>query len=203
MAFTSGLTWIPLYVVLFYLVLKNNETMAQIMLVIGCVALCILLTSGIDGGIVKPLVARCRPSNDPQWKYTFDVVQGYRAAGFSFFSAHAANTMGVAVFFCFLIRSRMLSVTLVLWALLNGWTRLYLGLHYPSDVLVGWAFGALAGFLVYLLYRRMYYKISPKLNYISSQYTKTGYDHSDIDVVMTVLAFTLVYTLFRGIISNY
>lgn len=203
MALTSGLTWIPLYIVLFYLVLKNNETMAQIMLVVGCTALCVLSINCIDDGIVKPLISRCRPSNDPMLKYSIDVVNSYRGDGFSFFSAHAANTMGIAIFFGLLIRSRLLSSVMVLWSLMNGWTRVYLGVHYPSDVLAGWAFGALVGFMFYLLYHKMYYKISPKLNYISSQYTKTGYDYSDIDVVMTVLAFTLVYALFRGIIPNY
>lgn len=203
MAFTSGLTWIPLYVSLFYLVLKNNETMAQIMLVVGCSALCVLVTEGCADGLVKPLVARWRPSNDPVWKYTVDVVGDYRGTGYGFFSAHAANTMGIAVFFCLLVRSKLLNVALLLWSLVNAWTRLYLGVHYPSDIICGLLLGAVTGFLIYLLYHKIYYRISPRLNYVSTQYTRTGYDYGDIDVVLAVLAFTLVYILLRGVLFSF
>ena len=60
--FTSGLTWIPLYLALFYLVVKNNETMAQIGLVVGCAFLCIFFADGISEYIVKPWIERPRPS---------------------------------------------------------------------------------------------------------------------------------------------
>ena len=70
MLLTSGLTWIPLYLALLYLVIKNNETMAQILLVVCCAGLCLLLAGSIDGGIVKPLVARPRPALDPVMKYS-------------------------------------------------------------------------------------------------------------------------------------
>ena len=73
---TAGTTWIPLYLALFYLILKNNETMAQVMLTVGCAVVCVLITAGITNLVVKPLVARPRPCNDLFIKYMVDVVQG-------------------------------------------------------------------------------------------------------------------------------
>ena len=71
---TSGFSWIPLYVALFYIVIKNNDTMEQIGLTVGCALLCVLLADGLADGIVKPLVARPRPLNDPFIRHTIDVV---------------------------------------------------------------------------------------------------------------------------------
>lgn len=189
--FTNGLTWVPLLFTLFLLVMKNNETMVQIGLVVGCVLLGVFLSGGINGMIIKPLVARLRPCDDPMLKYTVDVVNNYRASGFSFFSNHAANTMAIAVFMMWLVRSRLLSLTLFSWSVLNGWSRVYLAQHYPSDVLVGWLWGAMMGSLAYLVFYRLYNKVSPPVNYISSQYTTTGYSNVDIHNVMLVLMLTL------------
>ena len=160
---SSGLTWVPLYLALFYIVMRNNETMSQIGLVVVMAILCIFFSDGLVDGIIKPLVARWRPSNDPVIKYTIEVVNNMRLKDFSFCSAHAANTMSLAVFFSLLIRSRLMTFTLVFWSLLNCWTRLYLGVHYPSDILCGLVLGVVVGILVYLLYYRLYYKISPKI----------------------------------------
>lgn len=195
MLLTSGITWIPLYVVLFVLVMKNNETMSQIMLIVGCAALCILLAGGVADGIVKPLVERPRPSNDPMIKYAVDVAGNYRGSGFSFFSAHSANTMSLAVFFSLLVRDRILTISMLLWSLLNGWTRLYLGVHYPGDVLCGFVWGAIAGCLAYLVFYKVYFKISPKLNYISTQYTHSGYSKDDINMIVAVMVLTLAVTV--------
>lgn len=196
---TSGVTWIPLYVVLFIVVMRNNETMMQIGLVVGSAFLCILFADGFADGIIKPLAERWRPSNDPLVKYSVQVVDNLRMKDYSFCSAHAANTMSLAVFFSLLIRSRMVTVTLVVWSLVNCWTRLYLGVHYPLDVLTGIVLGGVVGFLVYLFYHRMYRRISPEIKYISNQYTSTGYDHDDIDMIMTVLMVVLVYVVIRAL----
>lgn len=198
---TSGFTWIPLYLALFYLVIKNNETMVQIGLAIGCAVLCVVLSGGIDDMIVKPLVARLRPTVDPHVKFTIDIVNGItEAKQFSFFSAHAANTFTIAAFFALLVRSRLLNAALFTWALLNGWTRLYLGVHYPSDVLIGILWGCVVAVLVYWFYFRTYRRISPALNYVSSQYTVTGYNQGDIDMVLTVLMFTYLYAVVRTVV---
>lgn len=196
---TSGVTWIPLYVVLFIVVMRNNETMMQIGLVVGSAFLCILFADGFADGIIKPLAERWRPSNDPLVKYSVQVVDNLRMKDYSFCSAHAANTMSLAVFFSLLIRSRMITITMVIWSLVNCWTRLYLGVHYPLDVLTGIVLGGVVGFLVYLFYHRMYRRISPEIKYISNQYTSTGYDHDDIDMIMTVVMVILVYVVIRAL----
>lgn len=199
---TSGLTWIPLYVMLFFVVMRNNETMGQIALVVGSAIFCVLFADGLVDGIIKQLAERWRPSNDPTFKYMVQVVDDIRPKGYSFCSAHAANTMSLAVFFSLLIRSKMLTITLVIWSLINCWTRLYLGVHYPSDILCGMIIGIIVGILVYLLYYKIYLRISPKINYISNQYTSTGYDHDDIDKAMVILMLTLVYVVTRSVVMT-
>ena len=169
--------------------------MVQIALAMGCAGLCILLADGMADGIMKPLVARPRPSMDPYLKYVVSVVDNYRGSGFSFFSAHAANTMSLAVFFSLLVRNKLFTTVMIIWSLLNCWTRLYLGLHYPIDIFCGMVWGVIAGVISYLVFYKLYFKFSPKFNYISSQYTATGYSRVDIDVVMMVIVLILAVVM--------
>ena len=151
-AFTTGYTWIPFYVALAVLVVRNNKTMGQIMLVLGCVLLGVLASGLLSDYIVKPYFMRPRPCYDPAFKHLVHTVSGYSACGYSFFSSHAANTMMLAMFVTLLVRGKVLSPVLFVWSLLNAWTRLYLGVHWFTDVAVGLVWGALVGVLVYLLY---------------------------------------------------
>ena len=202
MTLTSGLTWIPLYIALLYLVIKNNDTMTQIFLAIGCCLLCLFITEFVTEGLVKPAVGRLRPGSDPRWMYDWHVVDNLRGRDFSFFSAHAANTMGITMFFCLLVRSRILSWMMVIWSLVNCYTRLYLAMHYPSDILVGLAFGALAGMVAYLVYYLIFRQVSAKQNYISSQYTSTGYSRADVDVVATALVASYVLAIIWSLVQQ-
>ena len=197
---TAGTTWIPLYIALFYLVLKNNETMAQVLLTIGCAAACVLVTAGITNLVIKPLVARPRPCDDPLIKYAVDVVSGVSAGNYSFFSAHAANTSALVMFLALLIRNKLFIVTMIIWSLLNCYTRLYLGVHYPSDILCGLLFGSLMGFIAYVVYLKIYLKISQQFHYVSSHYSSTGYALDDIDVVVCVMVLTVLYAIIRALL---
>lgn len=198
--FTSGLTWIPLYVALLYLVIKNSENMAQFGLIVASVLLCMLLSDGVAEYLVKPYVGRLRPSADPAVKYLIDVVGNYReSTTFSFPSAHAANTAAVAVFFSLLVRNKSLSVMLLLWSVLNCWTRLYLGVHYLGDILVGFLWGIISAVVSYSVYRAIYFRLRPRLNYISSQYTSTGYNHEDIDIVLLTGVLLCLYVVLRAV----
>lgn len=198
-ALTSGFTWLALYASLFYLVVKNNETMGQIMLVVGCVLACVGLADIMADVIVKPLVERWRPSNDPIFKYDVSVVDGYRGTSYGFFSAHAANTFSLALFFCMLVRSRVLSVALVLWSFVNCYTRMYLGLHYPSDIVCGLLWGSVCAIGVYYFYLRVSRRMFGEDNYVSTQYTSTGYRLCDVDIVVFVLVSTVLITLFKAL----
>ena len=195
---TSGMTWIPLYIALFYLVMKNNDTMGQIMLIVGSIILCIILTGGIDDIFIKPWIGRVRPCNDPDINAHLNLITGQVESGFSFFSAHAANTMSLAVFLCLLIKDSIFKIVMIGWSLLNGWSRLYLGVHFPSDVLFGFLYGAVIGITIFSFYKRFYSEMSFQTTYISSQYTSSGYERKDIDVVLVVFLLT---TLTTSIIS--
>ena len=198
-ALTSGFTWLALYASLFYLVVKNNETMGQIMLVVGCALACVGLADIMADVIVKPLVERWRPSNDPIFKYDVSVVDGYRGTSYGFFSAHAANTFSIALFFTFLVRNRVLSVVLVLWSFVNCYTRMYLGLHYPSDIVCGLLWGSVCAIGVYYFYLRVSRRMFGEDNYVSTQYTSTGYRLCDVDIVVFVLVSTVLITLFKAL----
>ena len=198
-ALTSGFTWVALYASLFYLVVKNNETMGQIMLVVGCALACVGLADIMADVILKPLVERWRPSNDPIFKYDVSVVDGYRGTSYGFFSAHAANKFSLALFFCMLVRSRVLSVALVLWSFVNCYTRMYLGLHYPSDIVCGLLWGSVCAIGVYYFYLRVSRRMFGEDNYVSTQYTSTGYRLCDVDIVVFVLVSTVLITLFKAL----
>lgn len=198
---TNGLTWIPLYIALFIMVLKNNESMSQIFIIVGCCALGVIFSAGLDDLLIKPLVARPRPTQDLLVKYTIDTALGYRESNFSFFSAHAANTFTVAIYMIFLVRNRAFTIAMVLWSLFNCYTRLYLGVHYPSDILCGLLFGAVVGSVAYWLHLRLYYKVTPHFRYVSEAYTKTGYSIGDIDMVIATLVLTFIYAIFKSVLS--
>ena len=89
LALTAGITWIPLYVMLFVLVLKNNEKQSQIVLIVLSALLCVGIAYGISGGLVKPYVHRLRPVMEPSLTGLVAPVDGYVPSGYSFFSSHA------------------------------------------------------------------------------------------------------------------
>ena len=184
---TNAVTWIPLYLSLFYIVIRNNETAAKILLVLAGAGLCVFFAGSLDDMIVKPTVARWRPTHDPEIGLLVDIVDGYRGGKYGFFSAHAANTFSIAVYFCWLVRSKLLSLSLVLWSFTNCYTRLYLGVHYPGDILVGLTWGFIVGTAVYFLIRRF----TPG---------KIRYERRDADIPVTVLVLTLIYALIKACI---
>lgn len=191
---TCGYMWIPLYIALLLLVINNHKTMAQISLVISMALLAIVLSEGMADLIVKPLVARLRPIHDTLMQDSVQVVNNYRAEGYSFFSAHASNTMAVAVFFSLLVKDRLFACTLITWALVNCWTRLYLGVHYPSDIIVGVVWGSVSGLFAYTIYNKV--KDTRRLSVSdNAATTDMAYRRSDINTVICVMALLVIFAI--------
>ena len=146
---TSGWTWIPLYLSLLYVVVKNNETMGQILLIIGCAAFCILLSGGVSDFIVKPFFARERP----------DILRLVTENSYSFPSGHAMVNMAlytVLIIYAYkFIRSKRIKYPLIILMMILviaiGFTRIYLGVHYAGDIIGGWLLGFAIGLCVYML----------------------------------------------------
>jgi len=155
---TSPFTWIPFYIVLLCVVYKKCKPQQHFLLVVSCIAFSLLLSAGMADGIMKPLIGRWRPSHDPLLMNTIDIVGDLRGSKYGFFSGHAANTMAVAMFFSLFFQKWQITVFLIAWSITNCWTRLYLGLHYPSDILCGLLWGMLSGWIGYQIYRHYYLK---------------------------------------------
>lgn len=191
---TCGYMWIPLYIALLLLVINNHKTVVQISLVIGMALLAIVLSEGMVDLIVKPLVARLRPIHDILMQDSVQVVNNYRAEGYSFFSAHESNTMAVAVFFSLLVKDRLFACTLITWALVNCWTRLYLGVHYPSDIIVGVVWGSVSGLFAYTIYNKV--KDTRRLSVSeNAATTDMAYRRSDINRVICVMALLVIFAI--------
>ena len=108
--------------------------------------------------------------------------------------------MSIAVFISMVVRSKQLTVSLLLWSIINCITRIYLGVHYPSDVIAGIICGVIVGLVSFFLFKTIFKRVSSQQRFISSQYTKTGYNHSDIDVV--ILSF-IVSLLLGVLVANF
>lgn len=155
---TYTLTWVPVGLVVLYVVFKNSD-MTHFALVVIALTLCVLVSNGLSE-LCKALVGRLRPCVDSSMAPYLHLAGGYSVGGFGFFSAHAANTMSVGVFLAMLFRRRRLSVLIFLWSLLNGWSRVYLGVHFFGDVMVGFAVGLMVGLSLYAVYARLTTRLS-------------------------------------------
>ena len=166
---TKTSTWIPLGILLLYVLIRMKDW-KNALLVILCVAIAITLADQMASGIFKPLVARLRPSHNPELQGVIDLVSDYRGGRYGFFSSHAANTCAVAVFLSLLFRKKVFTVAICSWAMVNSWTRLYLGVHYVGDIMVGLIWGAFVGWMVFRLYRFLTLKV--KLEGVELLYTE-------------------------------
>ncbi|GIL21694.1 MAG: phosphatase PAP2 family protein [Bacteroidota bacterium] len=140
--------WIPLYGFLIFLVFKTYKKEGWIIL-IGA-ALTVLLCDQITSSFMKPFFERLRPSHDPSLAGLLHHVNEYRGGRFGFSSGHAANTFGVSLFVWLILHSHIRWIgAIFIWATIMTYTRIYLGVHFPGDILVGGLIGLTCGWLSY------------------------------------------------------
>ena len=147
---TKQTNWTPLFLVLIYFIYKKlgvKQTLYLLLFVIVLVAISDQFTN-----IVKDTFHRLRPCSDPKINTLIRVVKSSET--FSFFSGHAANTMAVATFLYFNLKDKFKYRRLLfLWPIIFAYSRIYLGLHYPADIICGYISGFILGFLMFKTYQ--------------------------------------------------
>lgn len=150
LAITRQQNWTPLFLVILYIIYKKLG-LQHLLVAIGVIALLVLFTDQTTN-FVKNYFQRLRPTNNVDINSTMRQVQ--MRYSFSFWSGHAANSMAVTLFVYLISRKYIKYIGFFfLWPLIFAYSRIYLGLHYPSDILMGYLFGTIMGFLAYVFYK--------------------------------------------------
>ena len=153
--YTQTWTWLPAIVVL--LVWMWRKWGVRSLYVVVGIALCILLSDQISSSLLKPLVARLRPTHNPEIADMIHIVNGYRGGLYGFVSSHAANAATFVTFTALIFRNNIYTILLSLWAFLTAYSRVYLGVHYVGDVLGGALIGILVAVVVYVIFNKTLY----------------------------------------------
>ncbi len=151
--FTSKEIWIPLYLTIAYVLFKNHGLKGLVSLLF--IGLLITLCDQISTNIFKEGFERLRPSHDPELKNLVHLINGKRGGSFGFVSSHSTNSFGLAMFTALLFRNKTYTLGIFIWAAINAYSRIYMGVHYPGDIIGGLLLGLVLGRLVYELYLRV------------------------------------------------
>ena len=179
--------WIPFYAAILYVVIRHWKKDSWL-IVLGLI-MCIVIADQTASGILKNVVQRLRPSEDPSIQNLVVLVNGDRGGGmYGFVSSHAANMFGLGILTSLLFRSKFYTVCIMAWAALVAYSRIFLGVHFPGDVLGGAIVGALSALLVYWLLN----KIRPQL--FADKNTPIVHTQIPVWTILGTLMVFLVYS---------
>jgi undecaprenyl-diphosphatase len=167
---SGRLIWVPLYLsILIYLGIKYKRKFLIILIFITLAA----TLSDQSSVIVKNIVQRLRPCHEPSLNGLVHLVNGECGGVYGFVSSHATNCFDVALLSLMFIRKRWYTISIILWAGVIGYSRIYLGVHYPGDVVCGAFLGAFIGWSMYRLYILTDNKILKNEQYFNTPQNRT------------------------------
>ncbi len=166
-------SWVPFYLC-FIFIFAYKKNWKEFLLACAAVGLIVLFCDQLSSGIAKPFFQRFRPTHHPDFENIVNIVFNYRGGNYGFFSGHAANSFGFATLITLMFRNKVLTITMFVFAIITAYSRIYLGVHFISDIVVGTIVGIFCGILVYELYilGRKYWLKIPSENLRKTIYPK-------------------------------
>ena len=145
--FSGILMWLPLYAFIIYLLVKKFKEKALLVILIVIFAIGIADYTSVH--LFKEVFKRLRPCHNPLIMDSIILVKDYCGGKYGFISSHASNSFALARISSLLLRKKYFTIIIFLWAILVSISRVYLGVHYPSDIMAGALWGSVIGFLLY------------------------------------------------------
>lgn len=177
--FSGQKVWLITALAIVYAIIRSYRKESWVVFL--AIAVLITLSDQLSSGLIKPLVERLRPTHEPSLEGLLCIVHDCREGGYSFVSSHAANSLAFATFSILLFKNRLYGWVIASWSILTGFSRMYLGVHYPFDVVCGTILGIGVGFLVYFLLK----KLRPSC-------TQTAIPQREAVTIVIVLAITII-----------
>ncbi|KAA6306469.1 hypothetical protein EZS27_041876, partial [termite gut metagenome] len=134
--YSGQMAWIPLAVFILVILMYKKGWRHSLAILLS-IALVIVLCDQLSSGIIKPMFCRLRPTHHPLFADKVVTVFNYRGGRYGFISGHAANAFGFATFIALLFRYALLSWAIYIWATVMAYSRIYLGVHFISDIIPG------------------------------------------------------------------
>lgn len=191
-AISGKFTWIPLYATVLYVIIERWKKDGVIAIL--AIVLCLILADQLSSHLIKELVQRPRPSHANELKGLVHLVRDYTGGAYGFVSSHAANSVGFAMLTILIFKRSSYSIAIAFWAFLVGYSRVYIGVHYPFDVIGGVFVGLFSAYICFELLKR--YHPSKHQVYGSN----TALEHPKTRLLIVVIGLNLlgvvVYSLF-------
>jgi undecaprenyl-diphosphatase len=147
---SGRLIWLPLYLLIVGWLIYRFKW--KIIIILVMVALLITLSDQGSVHLFKDVFKRLRPCHEPEISGLVHLVKNHCGGEYGFISSHAANSFAIATFTLLIVRCKYYSVFIIFWATVVSYSRVYLGVHYPGDILAGALYGILIGILIYRLF---------------------------------------------------
>jgi undecaprenyl-diphosphatase len=196
--YSGQVGWIPVILFFLFMLFYKSDWKESVLIVLSIV-LIIVLCDQFSSSICKPYFMRFRPTYHPDFMDCVKTVNDYIGGQYGFISSHSTNALGFAMFSLLLFRYRWYSISILIWGTIMAYTRIYLGVHFISDVVPGIVAGMFFGYLVYILYVAVRRKLLKKTDNPSRIYSESRKKFMLYGLFFTILCM-LVYSVFYAYI---
>jgi len=183
--------WIPLYLFLVFVLIYKKNWQEWLPVIIAFLLL-FTICDQFSSHLIKPWVARYRPTHYPGIMEHVRTLYDYTGGNYGFISGHATNSFGFATLSALLFRKRYYTIIIFIWAAIMAYSRIYLGVHFISDIVAGGVSGIIIGYIVF----RFYIELANKIKIKASSNSLSNYSNYRIKVIsVTLVCYTTAFVL--------